>query len=306
MRDRVIRASAQRLASSVQLIRTARPSLGVFSAFLIVSLVVAQRLYDSPGTAFAEGSGVASANRQSSSLPPGTIRVGVTGTISGNRYRTSDDLIRALKEASVEPVHITPDSVGVALGRIHGLVLAGGADIDPARYGEAQHPSVRPLNEDRDTLDFAVVDWALKRELPILAICLGQQELWVALGGALIQDIPSEFPSAVDHRQQHFVILETDSLLRKIYGKERLRVRSSHHQALDDKTAPPSLMLSARSPDGLVEAFEYSDPSRFLVGVAWHPEEAGESEIFNAFVSATAEFASQNARQEKDRRGNAD
>jgi putative glutamine amidotransferase len=191
-----------------------------------------------------------------------------------------EDYVKSVEQAGGLAVLLPPGSAAEAaplLARLDGLLLSGGADVDPALYGQAPHPKLGRVVRERDDFELALCREALQRDVPILAICRGQQVLNVATGGTLVQDIPSLVAGAVDHDPQaerwdavHEVELLQGSRLRAILGSERLAVNSFHHQAADALGA--GLVASARSiPDRVVEGVE--DPSRrFALGVQWHPE----------------------------------
>jgi putative glutamine amidotransferase len=183
-------------------------------------------------------------------------------------------------------VHIVDASmaVGEVIDGIDGLLLTGGEDLAPARYGEAPHPSVVDVDPARDEFEIALVGEARRRNLPILGICRGIQVLNVALGGTLVQDIPSERPGALAHEagtaraaRAHDVEVEPGSRLASALGATRLAVNSSHHQSVDRPA--PRLRITARSDDGIVEGLETDrhDPW-YAVGVQWHPEDLVDTE----------------------------
>jgi putative glutamine amidotransferase len=201
---------------------------------------------------------------------------------------SSSEKIRAVvRQAGGDPVPLAVEA-DLALGAIDGVVLTGGKDIDPQRYAEKRHSKTSLISVARDDFDFRLVARIEELEIPTLGICLGAQELWVARGGTLVQDIPTEHRSNVNHRALeagHPVRLEARSRLRTIYGRDELNVLSNHHQAPDGTAR--GLRVSARSPDGLIEAFEAEAPERFLLGVGWHPERnAAELVLFEALVDA--------------------
>jgi putative glutamine amidotransferase len=214
-----------------------------------------------------------------------------------------EDYKQAILHAGGE-VHVVDDSISVAdaLNGMDGLLLTGGDDVAPTRYGEEKHPAVTPVAPERDDFEIALVQEARKRGLPILAICRGVQVLNVAGGGTLVQDIPAQVTGALEHKQTvpphqsydlaHEVWFEKDSLLGKLM-RERLsdvdscEVNSRHHQSV--KTVASGFQVSATAPDGVIEAIE--DPaSRFCLGVQWHPENfwrTGEFRpLFEGFVEA--------------------
>jgi putative glutamine amidotransferase len=189
---------------------------------------------------------------------------------------------------------------GTALQGAHGLVLTGGADIDPARYGEARHSTVTDAEPGRDAYEEDLVHRALAVDLPVLAICRGAQVLNVALGGSLVQDIPTEVPAAgAGHdpgipkaAEAHDVALTPGSALSRAMGAvaaipATCRVNSRHHQSV--KRLGAGLVVSALSPDGIVEGIERPD-STFCIGVQWHPENFWHSgqfrPLFEAFLRA--------------------
>jgi putative glutamine amidotransferase len=193
-----------------------------------------------------------------------------------------------------------PEVLRETLDRLGGVVIIGGADIPPGRYGEAPHPKANPVAPERDRMDFLLIDELKRRDFPTLAICYGIQALNVAYGGTLYQDIAGELPGAVKHhrdasknepRQWHAVRVVPGTLLHRILGVERLETNSSHHQAL--KEVPPTLVKSAFCvADGLVEAIE--DPARrFMLGIQWHPESLTDHERHLWLFQALVEEASQ-------------
>ena len=195
-------------------------------------------------------------------------------------------------------------SVEAALTGVDGLLLTGGGDVEPSRYGESPHPSVTDVEPARDEFEIALVAAARRRDLPLFAICRGAQVLNIATGGTLVQDIPSQIPGALNHSLvvplhqsydlAHEVWVEKDSLLAKLMGdrlvgSDTCEVNSRHHQAV--KAVAPGFRVSATAPDGVIEAIE--DPvARFCLGVEWHPENfwrTGEFRpLFEGFVEAAA------------------
>jgi len=185
-----------------------------------------------------------------------------------------------------EAVAEDPD---LLLDRIDGLILAGGADIDPASYGSLAHPETRGTWPDRDRFEIALARRALERDLPLLGICRGMQLLNVALGGTLDQHLPESIGSST-HRSvagtfsEHRVRLEPGSLACSAAGTEGLLVFSHHHQGIDG--LGDGLRVTGWSEeDDLVEAIELPD-KRFALGVVWHPEEDTASPVIAALVEA--------------------
>jgi putative glutamine amidotransferase len=173
------------------------------------------------------------------------------------------------------------------------LVLRGGADINPIRYGEKPDPSLSLISTRRERFDFALVEEALRRKMPLLGICLGAQELNVVVEGDLVQDIPSEIEGFLDHRSDHQVDAVPDTLFAEIYG-ESVQVHSNHHQSPDKPGT--GLRVSARAADGVVEAIEAVDRARypFLLGVQFHPEhkvKTAHDALFLRFAQACQAYA---------------
>lgn len=209
--------------------------------------------------------------------------IGITMTDEDGRqgfHVLREDYVKSVEQAGGLAVLLPPGSPADAaalLDRLDGLLLSGGADVDPGIYGQAPHPKLGRVVRARDDFEIALCREALRRDRPVLAICRGQQVLNVATGGTLIQDIASVIPGAIDHDPPverwdaaHDVDLLRGSRLRAILGRETLAVNSFHHQAVDVLGA--GLVASAHSvPDRVVEGVE--DPSRrFALGVQWHPE----------------------------------
>lgn len=159
--------------------------------------------------------------------------------------------------------------------RLDGIVLSGSSsDVDPPLYGAPRQEKCGPVHAEKDAVDIQFVKLALKTGKPLLGICFGTQAMNVALGGTLIQHLETDMahPDATtDRRNRHMVRLEADSVLARLAGgAAESRVNSSHHQAVD--RVAPSLRVTARATDGVIEAVESADNGRFLVGVQWHPE----------------------------------
>jgi putative glutamine amidotransferase len=180
------------------------------------------------------------------------------------------------------------------LERCDGVVLSGGPDIDPRRWGLVSHPAVQPMAERREENDKYVVRQVVQRRLPVLGVGLGAQQLNLALGGTLFLHLPEDMPRAMPHRDpaggphRHLVLLEPGSRMEEIYGGVEIRVNSSHHMAV--RQPGKGLRVGAKSPDGVIEAVEATDPTWFCVGVQWHPESetasALDAQLFECFVQA--------------------
>jgi putative glutamine amidotransferase len=191
------------------------------------------------------------------------------------------------------PVHGSADDAADLLGRVDGLVLTGGGDVAPASYAAAQETPTAEVDTRRDGVEIKLTRLARQRDLPVLAICRGIQLLNVALGGTLVQDLPTADPPRPGHMvlaswngAAHAVRLEPGTMLHRLLGPE-VTVNSLHHQAVGQ--VAPGLRVAARAADGVIEAIE--DPAtRFTVGLQWHPEMLGtehaSSAVFTEFGAA--------------------
>ena len=199
----------------------------------------------------------------------------------------------------VRVLHADTDSPADVIGSVDGLLLTGGGDVQPSIYGATTHPTFDAAEPGRDEYEIELVRRAFAKDLPLFAICRGVQVLNVARGGTLIQHIPEEVGTSVEHRVKeprfaiaHDVWLTSGSLLEQTL-RERLEdadacaVNSRHHQA--PKDLGEGLIASATAPDGVIEAVEDTG-RRFCLGVQWHPENfwrTGEFRtLFEAFVQA--------------------
>jgi putative glutamine amidotransferase len=216
------------------------------------------------------------------------------------RAYVNSTYLRAVQDAGGVPVLLPPQlaagAVDALMADVDGLLLTGGGDIDPSRFGEAAHATLYDVAPTRDTVEIRAVESALQRGIPVLAICRGIQVLNVALGGSLYQDIPSEPGSSIAHSQTeprdrptHPVTVKAGSRLAETLGVDEVAVNSMHHQSV--KALGRGLVEVAWAPDGIVEGVELTDSSRFVLGVQWHPEElVGHSEparrLFSALVGA--------------------
>jgi putative glutamine amidotransferase len=187
-----------------------------------------------------------------------------------------------------------PDDAEAYLDRIDGLVVTGGAfDVDPALFGDTERHATVVTKDKRTRFELAITRAAVKRDMPVLGICGGQQLLNVALGGTLVQHIPDAVAGALAHEQPnprdepgHTVRIAPGTVLRDIVGAAEMAVNSAHHQAV--REVAPGLVVDATAEDGVIEGIE--DPSRrFCIGVQWHPEfeiSDGDKRIFAALVTA--------------------
>jgi len=185
---------------------------------------------------------------------------------------------------------------GEALELIDGLVLAGGADIDPGAYAQRPHAETVDTVPERDAFEIALAREAIERDLPVLGICRGMQLINVARGGTLLQHLPEHFGHE-EHRRvagsfegaEHEVDVIEDTLAWRVVGELRHPTRSHHHQGVD--RIGDGLIVSATAVvDGLPEAIELPG-RRFVLGVQWHPEADAGSPVLGALVQAAGEYA---------------
>lgn len=210
----------------------------------------------------------------------------------------------ALESAGIVPLLVPPLSSGAdiraILSRVDGLLLTGGEDVEPSLYGQPRSPRCGPSNAARDHTEIALVRAAREMSLPVLAICRGPQLLNVALGGTLIQDIPSEVPNALGHEARedrtarvHDVSIDEGSRIADAVGATHITVNSLHHQSVRD--VAPGLKVTARAPDGIIEGVESASDEWWAIAVQWHPEEMNDSPepwdrgIFKAFAERLTE-----------------
>jgi putative glutamine amidotransferase len=182
-----------------------------------------------------------------------------------------------------------PSGVNDVLPALDGLLVSGGADVDPERYAAPARPHAGPFRPDRDDAEFALVRHAVERGVPVLGICRGMQVVNVALGGDLIQHLP-ELPGALAHREAaggfvtRSVDLDPASWLGRVLGGQ-VPTACHHHQAVD--RLGTGLRIVGRADDGTPEAVEAAD-GRPVLGVQWHPEQLDDRRLFDAFVALAA------------------
>jgi putative glutamine amidotransferase len=215
--------------------------------------------------------------------------------------RRMSDYVESIRRAGGEPIEVVPgaETPEQLLARVDGLMLTGGGDVDPALYGEVANTTFQAAEDGRDAFEIALSRAAVASGLPFLAICRGMQVLNVAMGGTLVQDIPSEVTGALQHSLPeprfaiaHEVWVSTGSQLSALLADhmedgETIHVNSRHHQAV--KQAAKGFEITATSPDGVAEAMERADLP-FCIAVQWHPENfwrTGEfRELFQGLVQA--------------------
>ncbi len=228
-----------------------------------------------------------------------------TGKSAVAHIRLHAGYFDALVQAGGLPVVIPPVAKDIDLDplfeRLDGLILAGGLDMDPRRWGQGHHQAVQPIAERREESDRALIQRAVERQLPVLAIGLGMQQLNAVCGGSLYLHLPEALPRSLPHRDpsgethRHAVALKKKTRLEEIYGGGEVLVNSAHHQAVRQVGA--DLRVAATAPDGVIEAIEATDPNWFCVGVQWHPEAPSASaldmQLFEAFLQACLKQAEQ-------------
>jgi putative glutamine amidotransferase len=217
------------------------------------------------------------------------------------RYCLSDNYVKAVWQGGGNPIILpwVSDTPAEILDEIDGLVLSGGGDIMPSRFGQERHEQTDGIDEARDEFELTLMKAAAERDLPTLAICRGIQVMNVAFGGTLIQHIP-DVSTELQHRQDeidvprekpsHSVTLENvPNSISEIIGASELMTNSFHHQSIAE-IAPP-LRLAGRSDDGIIEAVWHTGMA-FGIGVQWHPEGLAatypeHARLFSALVEAT-------------------
>ncbi|MBO6238792.1 MAG: gamma-glutamyl-gamma-aminobutyrate hydrolase family protein [Bacteroidales bacterium] len=198
--------------------------------------------------------------------------VGISCSQSGTRSDAlsrnySEAILRAGGTPVIIPTLTTEAEAERVLARLDGIVFSGGEDINPGWYGEEPLNETVEVNASRDRSDSLLARAALRSGKPVLAICRGEQLMNVILGGSLWQDIPTQLPDAHVHRGvSHRIGMTGEGFLTRIYGPDSLEVNSRHHQAVKDPA--PGIRVTARSDDGLVEAWETPQ----VWAVQFHPE----------------------------------
>ena len=184
------------------------------------------------------------------------------------------------------------DDVVRLLDLLDGVVMVGGADLDPRRDGWMPHPAVRPMDTRREDFDRMLAQHICRRHMPVLAIGAGMQLLNITEGGTLFLHIPEDLPKAIPHKDpgdashRHALLVEAGSVMERVYGDGEIRVNSMHHMAIDDLAA--SFKIAARAPDGVIEAIESQVEGWVAIGTQFHPEaetaSALDVKIFEEFV----------------------
>jgi putative glutamine amidotransferase len=197
------------------------------------------------------------------------------------------------------PLSLAGDDLRAVYARLDGILVPGGADIDPAYFNQERHPKLGEVDPERDRVELEITRYAVEDGKPLLGVCRGLQVINVALGGTLYQDLPSEYPATLlrhahpvseyprDHLA-HLVRVEEESHLARVLGTPLVQVNSRHHQAV--REVAPSLEIVARAPDGVIEGVELPQHP-FALGVQWHPENLQAlpemKRLFEGFVEAS-------------------
>lgn len=222
--------------------------------------------------------------------------IGITAPVEQARYGVWERMVTLLPQRYVDAVHRaggravllppSPEGADVLADRLDGLLLSGGVDIDPSRYGAERDPHTQPSRPERDEGELAVLHRATEADLPVLGVCRGMQLMCVAAGGSLIQHLPDAIGSdrhqgAVGIYVEHDVRIVPGTRLAAVLG-DTVRVPSYHHQGVAD---PGGLAVAAYAEDGAVEAVDRPGAA-FAFGVLWHPEMGADPRLFEALVAA--------------------
>jgi putative glutamine amidotransferase len=234
--------------------------------------------------------------------------VGITTYVTPARWGVWDlpaalipyDYVRAVEEAGGRAVLVPPSEDGVeeTLDAVDALIFSGGSDVDPALYGQQAHPATDGVVAGRDRAELALLQAALERDMPVLAICRGSQVLNVARGGDLVQHLP-DVVGDEKHKHtpgawaDHDVEIEDGTRLGDLLGGDRAPVKSHHHQGFG--RLGEGLRVSAHADDGTIEALEDPD-ARFAVGVLWHPEAGEDRKLFEGLVREAAGYRAERGR----------
>ncbi|MBF6611725.1 MAG: gamma-glutamyl-gamma-aminobutyrate hydrolase family protein [Chloroflexi bacterium] len=222
-----------------------------------------------------------------------------------DRFSNNQAYVKAVEAAGGVPILIPqledPAALRCIYEMLDGLMLPGGLDMHPRFYGQEPHPALDPSDLGLDHIETTMLPWALEDDMPVLGICRGEQVINVVMGGTLVQDIYTQYPTSIDHRESakrkirdylaHDIVVDEGSRLRGIVGEDRVWVNTAHHQAID--RVAPGLVATAWAPDGIVEAVESPD-RHYVVAVQCHPEilyrkHRWASRFFQSFVEAASE-----------------
>jgi putative glutamine amidotransferase len=210
-----------------------------------------------------------------------------------------DSVLRAGGVPVIVPPMENEDDIHAALDRLDGFIMIGGADFDPRKDGFMLHPTVRPMDRRREAFDRKLMNAIADRKLPVFGIGVGMQLLNVTLGGNLFLHIPEDLPGAIPHRDaqdpghRHSLEIVPNTLMERVYGDGEIRVSSRHHMAIDE--VAPGFQVTARCPDGVVEAIESDREDWIAIGTQFHPENEAASaldvRVFEEFLDLIREPA---------------
>lgn len=209
--------------------------------------------------------------------------------------------VESIRKAGGIPLILPPvqtsEEASEVINLIHGLLLTGGGDISPVYLKEEPRSGIGGCLPERDMSEIMLTQLAMQRDLPLLGICRGIQVLAIASGGRIYQDIPSQYPTAMEHSQTaprqyawHDVDIVEESVLFRLLGETKIGVNSLHHQAVSE--IPQGFRQNALASDGITEGIEKTD-AKFCIGVQWHPESLKNDKhsetLFRRFVDACRE-----------------
>lgn len=208
-----------------------------------------------------------------------------------------DSIIQAGGIPVIIPPIAEEDDLNSLLDRLDGVVMVGGADLDPRRDGFMLHPTIRPLDNRRETFDRMLARLVAERKMPVFGIGVGMQLINVTMGGNLFFHIPEDLPSAIPHRDpqdpghRHGLEVVPNTLMERVYGEGEIRVSSRHHMAIDELAE--GFQVTARCPDGVIEAIESNREDWIVIGTQFHPENGAASaldiRIFEEFLDLIRE-----------------
>lgn len=230
------------------------------------------------------------------------VNLDLTPAVKNQRSHltTSLGFADAITHAGGMPLFMPPfgrdKEIAAFLELCDGFLLSGGLDLDPRKQGQPMHTSVQLLNPRREESDRLLVRQIIARQMPVLGVGLGMQQLNIASGGTLYTHLPEDLPRSMPHcdrtsteAHRHLVLVQPETRLEEIYGVNEIFVTSNHHQAV--RQVGDLFRVSARAPDGVIEAIETHDAAWFAMGVQWHPEaesaSALEQQLFECFLQAS-------------------